>query len=637
LSDECIKDLEMAAKIPLPGLGDTYADDKLSQKKRLLDLLLTYIILFYKDEPISALQDVKLRGPFLSGLTRLYQVITSVNTQLPPKLIEEYIARAILRSDSGDGMALLGTFQGQLRLQKQLDSSYTKDDNKYRRLIYNCCATLTNEYLTLNNSGQIREQNTRSQQQRTQSQSQYSPHSQNPPTPIQYRDPYPRQPPPQYREQYPRQHQMQQRQTYSQNHQQQPTRLRFENTNMAEIIEQDDLITEYTNMAIDHRNNNSHSETELTKQEKLMNFQRIFLSKPCRCCGSPHHAMLRNEKGVDGRLYTEYQCPASLCGKWIDARQSIVRNLKYQISPEKFAQMCNLDSYKVIEAWKHFIENGAGKFKQSKELGQLRDSVLAFCKPSNGANRQEHRSASLSIRIKPRNTTEQLESCYNHRTTPSFTAPNYSNNSQSNLCGTLHLLVATKVEPATEEEIENLYSDSTDHLTSLGSTEYRSIDDPNALRVKLLLPTGESYVVPYGEVQGRILPDTGSTTSLINEQFAKQKGLYIENSPYEIILKDVNNGERNIQHRCYIKLTITSITGREVTTILPALCVPDLSHEILLGTKDLERYQVSVIPHLGQAKMTIGCEELVFPMMDETSIIELQNNLCNLRQSSYKC
>jgi hypothetical protein len=207
----------------------------------------------------------------------------------------------------------------------------------------------------------------------------------------------------------------------------------------------------------------------------------------------------------------------------------------------------------------------------------------------------------------------------------------------TNLCGTLHLLVATKVEPATEEEIENLNSEETNHLESLYKTEYRSLDDPHALRVRLMLPNGESFIVPYKEVQGRILPDTGSTTSLINEEFARSKGLLIEESPFEIVLKDVNNGERTIHHRCFLRLTITTVTGREVVTVLPALCVPDLSHEILLGTKDLERYQVSVIPHLGQAKMTIGYEEMVFLMMDEVSITELQYNLQALNDTRYKC
>jgi hypothetical protein len=410
---------------------------------------------------------------------------------------------------------------------------------------------------------------------------------------------------------------------------------------MADIVEQDDLITEYTNMVIDNRNgNNINTDSEQTKQEKIITFQRIFLSKPCRCCGSPHHSMLTNERGHNGKDYTEYHCPAALCDKWFDARQSMIKNLKYQINPEKFAQMCQLDSYKVMEAWTHYTENGSGKFKKVPELSSLRTSVLSFCKPSNGVKPQQHSSSSLSITIRPRVTPVQVECCHNINATSSSVFTTHSGDPYTqgtNLCGTLHLLVATKVEPATIEEIENLNSTNINHLESLYTTEYRSLDDPNALRVRLMLPSGESFVVPYREVQGRILPDTGSTTSLINEHFAQQQGLLIERSPYEIILKDVNNGERSIQSRCFLRLTITTVTGREVATVLPALCVPDLSHDILLGTKDLERYQVSIIPHLGQAKMTIGYEEMVFPMMDEVSISELQYSLNSLNETRNKC
>jgi len=657
LSEECTKDLEMAAKIPLPGLSDNYKDDKYSQKTRLLDLLLTYVILFYKDEPISALQDLKLKGPFLSGITRLYQVITSGNTQLPPKLIEESIARAILRSDSGDGMNLLQSFQSSLLLHKKLDPSYTKDENKHRRLIYNCCATLANEYLTLNNNSQIKEQFTRSQQQKV-------PRDPYPRSPhVQHREQNPRSPPSQHQEQYYRptssqyreqpnqSRQSPYRELYTQNRQQyhqesQPQqynrRIRFEDTHLTDVIEQDDLVTEYANMVLENRNTNEAiPDAEQARLDKIMSFQRVFLAKPCRCCGSPHHAMLANNKGKDNRMYTEYQCPASQCERWADARQSPIKNLKYQINPEKFAQMCKLDSYKVMEAWKHYCDQGAGKFKKPAELSQLKSSIISFCKPTNGVRPQEHRTSSVTFKIKSRNQQGEIATTPTPRNcVPSTVIAIHSGDPYSkgtNLCGTLHLLAATKVEQATHDEIDNLHSEGINHLESLYTNEYRSLDDPDALRVRLMLPNGESFVVPYKEVQGRILPDTGSTTSLINEEFAQRRGLHIEEAPYEIILRDVNNGERIIQKRCYLRLTITTVTGREVTTVLPALVIPDLSHEILLGTKDLERYQVSVIPHLGQAKITIGYEELVFPMMDEVSITELQINLIALNANRKQC
>ena len=513
--------------------------------------------------------------------------------------------------------------------------------------------------MTLNNSSQIKEQYTRSQQQKIprdqyprSSQSQYGGQNSRSP-PRQHQEQYPRTPTPmqtQYRDQPNQTQQSPYRQSYTENRQQyyqqsQPQqynrRIRFEDTHLTDVIEQDDLVTEYANMVLENRNTNEViSDAEQARLDKIMSFQRVFLAKPCRCCGSPHHAMLANNKGKDNRMYTEYQCPASQCERWADARQSPIKNLKYQINPEKFAQMCKLDSYKVMEAWKHYCDQGAGKFKKPTELSQLKSSIISFCKPSNGVRPQEHRSSSSSFHIRPRSQQGGTVTPLTHKKLPSTVIAIHSGDPYAkgtNLCGTLHLLVATKVEPATTDEIDNIHSEEINHLESLYSNEYRSLDDPDALRVRLMLPNGESFVVPYTEVQGRILPDTGSTTSLINEEFALKRGLHIEESPYEIILRDVNNGERIIQNRCHLRLTITTVMGREVTTVLPALVVPDLSHEILLGTKDLERYQVSVIPHLGQAKMTIGYEELVFPMMDEVSITELQNNLIALNANRKQC
>jgi len=92
-----------------------------------------------------------------------------------------------------------------------------------------------------------------------------------------------------------------------------------------------------------------------------------------------------------------------------------------------------------------------------------------------------------------------------------------------------------------------------------------------------------------------------------------------------VLLRDVNNGEQIVSQRCYLRLTLTTTTGSQVVVTILALCVPNLSHDLLLGTKDLERYQVSVSPHMGQARMRIGNEEVSFPMLNDHSITQLQN------------
>ena len=151
LTEDCVNDLDMAANIPLPGLSPTYPEDKLSQKKRLLDILLSFVILYYKDEPISALQDARLTGPHFTGITKLYQKITDGSPSLPAKFIEEYLCRAILRAENGMGDLLLKTFQTRLSIQKQLDPTHAGDENKTRRLIYNCCATLADDDSSFDN------------------------------------------------------------------------------------------------------------------------------------------------------------------------------------------------------------------------------------------------------------------------------------------------------------------------------------------------------------------------------------------------------------------------------------------------------------------------------------------------------
>jgi len=591
LTEECVADLEMAADIPLPGLASTYPEDKTSQKKRLLELLLTFVILYYKDEPISALQDVRLKGPHFTGITKLYQKITDGNSSLPAKFIEEYLCRAILRAENGMGDFLLKTFQTRLSIQKQLDPTHAGDENKTRRLIYNCCATLANDDSSLDNeqSVGITRMNSKENTSRNNGQKWGS---------------------------------------------NKPTHTRFERINYAaEKEEEEYLVREFTNMVND-RPSSKLSDREPTRQEKIASFKQVFMTPPCKCCGSPNHTMLHDERGPDGKMSTEYACPVAACKSWNDARRSTSKPLKYNINAEKFAVMCGNDSQRVMEAWRNFTENGSGRFKTPADLAAIKTSILSYCK-----------SQSFRGNKGPPTTTEaRTFSCrafFKHddkenipppiaRTRSTIIAVHTGEPTTDDgypIHGTLHLLLATKVEPANGEDIRNFQNGDHEGRASPREEGPSPRSDPSSYRVRLLMPDGESFVVPYREVQGRILADTGSTTTLIDEEFAQNKGLSIEPAPYNIILKDVNNGERNVANRCYLRLTLTTVTGREVIAIILALCVPNLSHDLLLGTRDLERYQVSVIPHLGQAKMTIGEEEMVFPMLDEDSIKQLQHNL----------
>ena len=192
---------------------------------------------------------------------------------------------------------------------------------------------------------------------------------------------------------------------------------------------------------------------------------------------------------------------------------------------------------------------------------------------------------------------------------------------ESQLHGALHLLIATKVEPASHQEIfnfENRISNDTNYLSD-------SLTDTRpACQVRLEMPGGETYDIRYKQVDGSILPDTGSTTTLINREYAVKMGLTLQTSDTEVTLTNFNSGETKTTERCYIRVTMTTVTGQLVTATILALCMPELQYDILLGTKDLERYRVSVAPHMGEARMTIGTEELLFPMFTEASVLKLQ-------------
>jgi hypothetical protein len=145
LSENCLTQLDYAAKVPLPGFAEAYDETTISQKKRTLDILLTYVFLFYQEEPNAAVNDLRLEGNMLTGLLDLYHNLHRGSVTLPAKFIEDYLARGILRASNGQGVSLIGNFQSQLRLHKRLTPGWDKDDTKYRSLLFNCCSELAME------------------------------------------------------------------------------------------------------------------------------------------------------------------------------------------------------------------------------------------------------------------------------------------------------------------------------------------------------------------------------------------------------------------------------------------------------------------------------------------------------------
>jgi hypothetical protein len=86
-----------------------------------------------------------------------------------------------------------------------------------------------------------------------------------------------------------------------------------------------------------------------------------------------------------------------------------------------------------------------------------------------------------------------------------------------------------------------------------------------------------------------------------------------------------------LSDHCYLRLSLTTVLGEKITVVILAHCANDLSHDILLGTKDLEKYQISVVTHRGEAHMTVGNKTEILPMLDGTQISHLQYRLAKVK------
>jgi hypothetical protein len=112
---------------------------------------------------------------------------------------------------------------------------------------------------------------------------------------------------------------------------------------------------------------------------------------------------------------------------------------------------------------------------------------------------------------------------------------------------------------------------------------------------------------------------------LINENFAMQQGLDIRSTGSgQILLRDVNDGISQLTKQCFLRLTLTTVEGELISFIILAFCTDKLKHDILLGTRDLERYKIDVSSHRGEAKMELPDGIVAFPMLDSAQITHLQ-------------
>ena len=393
--------------------------------------------------------------------------------------------------------------------------------------------------------------------------------------------------------------------------------------------------------------------------------------------------MLSPIKSPDGtRLNSEYICPVAMCESWEEARQLRPPRLKFAPCPMKFAAVNKNDANQIQIALKDYNEKGSGKFREPAERVAFKNEVLNACKTSArstggtrvvGSVNKEERCNSGQVEIIPEEnkrtkisdpvkdaekvnlrgtkvvrpiTREErchsmhLETGMDHDNNETmiedqgnegcviietYNAHGVTKAPSPLTHSSLHLMVASRVEPPSREEIKAFLEKRFNETILRRFDESDDEEDGTGCWVLMEMTYGAEYIVPYKVVHGKILADTGSTTTLINEDFAAKHGLDIRSiGTGQVILRDVNDGTSELTKQCFLRLTITTVEGELISFTVLAFCTDRLKHDILLGTRDLERYKIDVSSHRGEAKMELHKGTVAFPMLDSTQITHLQ-------------
>jgi hypothetical protein len=324
-------------------------------------------------------------------------------------------------------------------------------------------------------------------------------------------------------------------------------------------------------------------------------------------------------------------------------------NQKFQPDPRRFAEMHKRDARRVHEALQDYEQHGSGAFRHPQDRAKFRLEVLKHCNAPASKNEYPQRSRSVGFSS---GVEECHSSCIWHVTedrnieegpplqertiVTALQANGMTTTPQNVSYSALNLLMATNVEPASRREVEAAkIGDLENIITKEVNSSVNTEEGGRGGKVKFEMPYGSEYLVPYSEICGEILADTGSTSTLINEAFAIKQGLEISTTGKDLRLRDVNNGISELTDYCYLRLTLTTLLGERITIVTLAHCVKGLNYDLLLGTKDLERYQLSILPHRGEAHMQIGSRNEVFPMLDSRQIRLLKAGLA--RKEKFGC
>jgi hypothetical protein len=109
--------------------------------------------------------------------------------------------------------------------------------------------------------------------------------------------------------------------------------------------------------------------TVITKDNSYTNtleFRRMFLGKPCSCCGSPSHSLMRMIPSMEtrsGQKNYEYTCNVATYDKPYNKESSGKIHLSFILDAEGFAKSCKYDlSLALIRLPIHYREHEAQGF-----------------------------------------------------------------------------------------------------------------------------------------------------------------------------------------------------------------------------------------------------------------------------------
>jgi hypothetical protein len=117
---------------------------------------------------------------------------------------------------------------------------------------------------------------------------------------------------------------------------------------------------------------------EESKAARREGFVRVFLTRPCRICGSEDHHMLREEQQEDGTITKHFNCPIAAYSDE-DLQRGLPGTKMYKICPIKLAEISGYSHEGVNDNLTRILETGHGRFLSNDRIFRLRDLAYRSC------------------------------------------------------------------------------------------------------------------------------------------------------------------------------------------------------------------------------------------------------------------